>query len=90
MVSSTGATFGFAGRPAGSNCVANQTWVTVPAQTAPGEVWTVSATYQGGNSDRFVQNQAHFRVFFIAVPPRPPYDPPTYDPCPYGYAEACF
>jgi hypothetical protein len=88
--SSTGAQFSFAGRAAGSNCVANETWVTVPAQTQPGEVWTVSATYQGGNSDRFVQNQAHFRVFFIAVPPPPPYDPPPYDPCPYGYAEACF
>jgi hypothetical protein len=37
-----------------------------------------------------VQNQAHFRVSFIAVPPPPPYDPPTYEPCPYGYAEACF
>ena len=62
--------------------------MTVPAQTQPGEVWTVSATYQGGNSDLFVQNQAHFRVFFVAVPPPPPYDPPP--PCPYGYAEACF
>ena len=88
MVSSTGATFGFAGRSAGSNCVANQTWVTIPAQTAPGEVWTVSATYQGGNSDRFVQNQAHFRIFFVAAPPPPPDDP--WPPSPCYYAEACF
>jgi hypothetical protein len=78
--SSTGAQFSFAGRAAGSNCVANETQVTVPGQTQPGEIWTVSATYQGGNSDRFVQNQAHFRVFFIAEPP--PYDPRP--PCPYG------
>jgi hypothetical protein len=89
VVSSTGATFSFAGRSAGSNCVANEAWVTVPAPTVPGEVWTVSATYQGGNSDRFVQNQAHFRVSFIAVPP-PPDDPLPPPPCPYGYAEACF
>ena len=68
--------------------MANQTWVTVPAQTAPGEVWTVSATYQGGNSDRFVQNQAHFRIFFVAAPPPPPDDPQPPSPC--YYAEACF
>jgi hypothetical protein len=45
--SSTGAQFSFAGRAAGGNCVANETWVTVPARTQSGEVWTVSATYQG-------------------------------------------
>ena len=55
--------FGFSGRVAGSNCVANETTISVFERTVPGEVWTVTAYYFTGNSLRIV-NQPHFRFIF--------------------------
>jgi hypothetical protein len=77
--------FIFNSRVAGGNCVANETYVNLPRHTVGGEVWTVRANYLTGNSGRFVQNQAHFRIFFVDPPPPDPwYGQPCY------YAEACF
>jgi hypothetical protein len=78
--SSTGATYTFAGRTTGSNCVANETSVRLPVSTQPGEVWQISATYLAGNSGRLVQSQQHYQTSFVAPPPPPPpvwcfYDP---------------
>jgi hypothetical protein len=53
----------FLSRPAGTNCVANETFVNLPAGR-PGEVWTVYANYLTGNSGRFIQEQEHFRLIF--------------------------
>jgi len=84
--SNVSGSFVFTGRVTGSNCVANETFVNLARHTVPGEVWTVRANYVTGNSGRFIQNQAHYRVFFIS-PPDP--DPNPY-PNPCSYAEACF
>jgi hypothetical protein len=70
--SSTGATYTFAGRTAGSNCVANETSVRLPVSTQPGETWQISATYLAGNSGRLVQSQQHYQTSFVAPPPPPP------------------
>ena len=53
----------FLSRQAGSNCVANETFVNLPVGR-PGEVWTVYASYLTGNSGRFIQEQEHFRLIF--------------------------
>ena len=83
--SNVSGSFVFNGRVAGSNCVANETTVGLARHTVAGEVWTVRANYLTGNSGRFIQNQAHFRIFFVDPPPPDPwYEPPCY------YAEACF
>jgi hypothetical protein len=71
--SNLGRSFGFSGRAAGSNCVANETVVRLPVTTQPGEVWQVRATYLAGNTGRVVQNQAHFQTTFVAPPPPPSY-----------------
>ena len=84
--SNVSGSFVFNGRVAGSNCVANETTVSLARHTVAGEVWTVRANYLTGNSGQFIQNQAHFRIFF-ADPPPPP-DPWYWQPC--YYAEACF
>ena len=82
--------FRFNSRIAGGNCVANETTVSLARQTVPGEVWTVRASYLTGNSGQFIQNQAHFRVFFVAPPPPDPYPTDPNPPQPCYYAEACF
>jgi hypothetical protein len=53
----------FVSRQAGTNCVANETFVNLPAGR-PGEVWSVFASYLTGNSGRFIQEQQHFRLTF--------------------------
>jgi hypothetical protein len=53
--------FGFSGRVAGDNCVANETTVSLSKRTVPGEVWNVSAYYFTGNSVRLI-DQPHFRI----------------------------
>ena len=50
-------------QPPASNCVANETFVNLPAGR-PGEVWTVYASYLTGNSGPFIQEQEHFRLIF--------------------------
>ena len=67
-----------------------RTTVSLARQTVPGEVWTVRASYLTGNSGQFIQNQAHFRVFFVAPPAPDPYPTDPYPPQPCYYAEACF
>lgn len=77
--------FTFNSGVAGGNCVANETYVNLARHTVGGEVWTVRANYLTGNSGQFIQNQAHFRIFFVDPPPPDPwYGNPCY------YAEACF
>ena len=83
--SNVSGSFVFNGRVAGGNCVANETTVGLARHTVAGEVWTVRASYITGNSGRFIQHQAHFRVFFVDPPPP---DPWYWQPC--YYAEACF
>jgi hypothetical protein len=64
-------TYAFFGRPAGSNCVANETWVTIPRYPVAGEVWTVTTNYDTGNTGRSIQNQSHFRITYNARPSFP-------------------
>jgi hypothetical protein len=61
--------FTFNSSVAGGNCVANETYVNLARHTVGGEVWTVRANYLTGNSGQFIQNQAHFRIFFVDPPP---------------------
>lgn len=77
VTSNFGRSFGFSGRAAGSNCVANETVISLPVTTFPGEVWEVRVTYLAGNTGRVVQNQAHFQNTFVEPPP-PPDDYPWY------------
>jgi hypothetical protein len=53
--------FGFGGRVAGGNCVANETTVSLARRTVPGEVWTLSAYYFTGISARLI-DQPHFHI----------------------------
>jgi hypothetical protein len=71
----------FFGRSAGSNCVANEAYVSIPRATQPGEVWTVTTNYDTGNSSRAIRNQNHFQINWTAAPSLPPGFPPV--PCFY-------
>jgi hypothetical protein len=71
----------FFGRPAGSNCVASENYVSIPRATQPGEVWTVTTNYDTGNSGRAIRNQNHFQINWTAAPALPPGFPPL--PCFY-------
>jgi hypothetical protein len=51
-------------RQPGSNCVSNETYVTIPVGSSPGEVWTFSVSYKAGNSLRTIYDQSHFRIVF--------------------------
>jgi hypothetical protein len=88
--SSNGNYFQFNGRSAGSNCVANETNAYVPLRTQPGEVWTVTANYDAGNSGRAVRGQSHFQVTFVAPPPPPEPVYPDPNPYPCSYDLLCY
>jgi hypothetical protein len=76
--SSNGGAFTLFGNKAGSNCVANERNF-FPAAGAPGDVWTVTANYNPGNSGQLIRNQTHFRILFVEPPPQDP-PPPGCNP----------
>jgi hypothetical protein len=79
--SSNGGAFTLFGNRAGGNCVANERNF-FPAAGNPGDVWTVTANYNTGNSGQLIRNQSHFRIFFVEPPPQDPYPPcPNPDYC---------